>query len=343
MIHVGVIGCGRIAQVRHLPEYADNRNAVITGVYDLNQGRAQEIAGRYGAKAYKTYEELLENPEIDAVSVCVANDAHAEISIAALRAGKHVLCEKPMAVTLEQCEEMAETAKKCKKHLMIGHNQRLAPSHARAKRLIDQGAIGEMLTFKTSFAHCGPETWTVDSKKVWFFDKDKSAFGAMADLGIHKTDLIQFLTGQRITEVEAVITTLDKKDDTGSLIRVDDNAICIYRMENGIVGTMTASWTCYGKEENATILYGTEGVMRIYDDPDFSIIVEKRDGTRELYQVDQIQTNERQTKSGVIDLWIDCLVNDREPEISGEEALNAMKAVFAALESSKTGKRVSVR
>ena len=143
--------------------------------------------------------------------------------------------------------------------------------------------------------------------------------------------------------MEAVITTLDKKDDTGSLIRVDDNAICIYRMENGIVGTMTASWTCYGKEENATILYGTEGVMRIYDDPDFSIIVEKRDGTRELYQVDQIQTNERQTKSGVIDLWIDCLVNDREPEISGEEALNAMKAVFAALESSKTGKRVSVR
>ena len=76
----------------------------------------------------------------------------------------------------------------------------------------------------------------------------------MADLGIHKTDLIQYLTDQKITEVEAVVTTLDKKDSSGQLIQVDDNALCIYRMEQGIIGTMTVSWTCYGKEENATIL-----------------------------------------------------------------------------------------
>ena len=81
MIHVGVIGCGKIAQVRHLPEYADNEEAQIDGVYDLNPERAKEIAEKYGARSYSSYEELLENPEIEAVSVCVANDAHAEITI----------------------------------------------------------------------------------------------------------------------------------------------------------------------------------------------------------------------------------------------------------------------
>ena len=343
MIHVGVIGCGKIAQVRHLPEYADNEEAQIDGVYDLNPERAKEIAEKYGARSYSSYEELLENPEIEAVSVCVANDAHAEITIEALKAGKHVLCEKPMAVTLDQCNAMVETARACGKYLMIGHNQRLAKAHRMAKKLLEKGEIGNILTFKTSFAHSGPENWAIDRNNMWFFDKNKSAFGAMADLGIHKTDLIQFLTGQKVSEVSAVITTLDKRDSSGQLIGVDDNAICIYKMDRGTVGTMTASWTCYGPEDNSTILYGTDGVMRIYDDPKYSIVVEKRDGDRVYYEVDQIQTNENQTKSGIIDLWVECLVRKQEPEISGEDALSAMKAVFAALESSKSGQCVRVR
>lgn len=343
MIHVGVIGCGKIAQVRHLPEYADNEEAQIDGVYDLNPERAKEIAEKYGARSYSSYEELLENPEIEAVSVCVANDAHAEITIAALKAGKHVLCEKPMAVTLDQCNAMVETARACGKYLMIGHNQRLAKAHRMAKKLLEKGEIGNILTFKTSFAHSGPENWAIDRNNMWFFDKNKSAFGAMADLGIHKTDLIQFLTGQKVSEVSAVITTLDKRDSSGQLIGVDDNAICIYKMDRGTVGTMTASWTCYGPEDNSTILYGTDGVMRIYDDPKYSIVVEKRDGDRVYYEVDQIQTNKNQTKSGIIDLWVECLVRKQEPEISGEDALSAMKAVFAALESSKSGQCVRVR
>ncbi len=343
MIRIGVIGCGKIAQVRHLPEYRDHPDAIIAGVYDLNPDRARQIAGQYCTRAYSSYGELLADPEIDAVSVCVANNAHAQISIDALNAGKHVLCEKPMAVSLQECMDMVEAAEKNGRYLMIGHNQRLARAHARARALIVQGEIGKILTFKTSFAHSGPETWTVDPKKVWFFDKEKSVFGAMADLGIHKTDLIQFLTGQYVTEVMAKLTTVDKRTGDGELIGVDDNAICIYTMDGGIVGTMTASWTCYGREDNATVLYGTEGVMHIYENPDYSIVVEHRDGTRTYYELDQIQTNDNQTKSGVIDLWMDCLVNKHKPEISGEEALHAMKAVFAALESSENGCRVRVK
>lgn len=342
MVGVGVIGCGRIAQTRHLPEYRDNSDVKIIAVYDFNSQRAMEIAEEYDAKAYLSYEELLSDPNIDAVSVCVRNSDHAAITIAALKAGKHVLCEKPMAVTLEECEEMVRVSKETGKFLMIGHNQRLIRTHQKAKELIESGAIGDILTFKTCFGHSGPETWTVDSDNVWFFDKKLSAFGAMADLGVHKTDLIQFLTGQHIEKVNAVLTTLDKKDQDGNLISVDDNATCIYRMENGITGTMTVSWTYYGKEDNSTILYGTKGIMRIYDDDRYSIVIIGED-TKTYYELDQIQTNDNQTKSGVIDEWVSCIKENVSPEISGEEALYSMKAVFAAIESSETGKQVTIK
>ena len=93
MLNIGIIGCGKIAQVRHLPEYEQNPGARIAGLYDLNQERAQTLAAQYGAKVYPSYEALLADPAIDAVSVCSANVSHAEITVAALEAGKHVLCE----------------------------------------------------------------------------------------------------------------------------------------------------------------------------------------------------------------------------------------------------------
>lgn len=343
MFRIGIIGCGKIAQVRHIPEYAENPHAQLAGFYDLNTQRAAELAAQYGAKAYESAEAMLADPSIDAVSVCVANHAHAPITIAALKAGKHVLCEKPMATTLEECEEMVKTARETGKFLMIGHNQRLAKAHAVAKELIDQGMIGRIITFRTTFGHGGPETWSVDpGKNTWFFDKNKAAMGAMADLGIHKTDLIQFLTGQHVVRTTARVVTLDKKDASGQLIGVDDNAICIYEMSGGTMGTMTASWTYYGAEDNSTILYGEKGIMRIYDDPAHSIVVKLAGGTEKDYDVEQIQTNDHQTKSGVIDLWMESLVNNTPPEISGEEALYAMRAVFASLDSARTGTSVDI-
>ena len=342
-IQIGMIGCGKNAQVRHIPEYADNSDAELKGFFDLSLERAQEMAAKYGGKAYATAEELLADPEIDAVSVCVANNAHADLSIKALKAGKHVLCEKPMAVTLEECEAMVAEAKKAGKFLMIGHNQRLAKAHVWAKKLIDDGLIGRIITFRTTFGHGGPETWSITpGKNVWFFDKKRAAMGAMADLGVHKTDLIHFLTGQRVIRTTARLTTLDKRGADGELIGVDDNAVCIYELSGGIMGTMTASWTYYGTEDNSTILYGEKGIMRIYDDPAHSIVVKLADGSKIMYDVEAIQTNDNQTKSGVIDLWIDCLTTNTPPEISGESALCAMRAVFASIRSSETGQTVEI-
>ncbi len=343
MIKIGVIGCGKIAQVRHIPEYAENKNVQLAGYYDINHDRARDLAKKYGGQAYNSYLRLLADSEIDAVSVCTANYSHAEITIAALKARKHVLCEKPMATTLQDCEAMVKTARETGKFLMLGHNQRMAKAHIKAKQLIEEGRIGEIVSFRTTFGHSGPETWSVDpGQNVWFFNKSKAVMGVMADLGIHKTDLIHFLTGQTIVETTAKLATVDKRDSSGALIGVDDNAICIYRLSGGAVGTMASSWTYYGGEDNSTILYGTKGIMRIYDDPLHSIKVITRAGETTIYDTDLIQTNDNQTKSGVIDAFIECLENNKEPEISGSEALKTMRVIFASIESSETNRTVVV-
>ncbi len=344
MIRVGIIGCGKIAQVRHLPEYAENPFVEITGLFDLNLERAVKLAKVYGGKVYESLEDLLTDSEIDAVSICVANNAHADISIRALKEGKNVLCEKPMAMSIQDCEAMVNTARKVDRVLMIAQNQRLTPAHQKVHDMIASGELGEILTFRTTFGHAGPETWSIDSDKgVWFFDKKKAVMGVMADLGIHKTDLIQFLLGQEVKKVTAKVMTLDKKYANGARIGVDDNAICIYEMSGGTIGTMTASWTYYGAEDNSTVIYGTKGIIRIYDDSAHSIVLIDREGNQTYFDTDHIQTNDNQTKSGVIDAFIECISNNKRLEISGESVLPAMKAVFACLESSEKGRTIEVK
>ena len=286
---------------------------------------------------------MLADPEIDAVSVCVANHVHAEITIAALKAGKHVLCEKPMATKLKDCQMMVDTAEQMSKKLMIGQNQRFAKAHAEAKKLIERGDIGSVLTFKTTFGHGGPETWSVDAgPQNWFFDKKRAAMGAMADLVVHKTELIQYRLNDTVEVTTAKVTTLDKKDSNGNLIGVDDNAICIYKMKSGIIGTMTASWTYYGEEDNSTIIYGTEGMLKIYHDPKYCIELIRKDGGKVFYDIDQIQTNDNQTKSGIIDAFVESVENDTEPAVPGKSVLSAMKAIFGSLKSSELGRTVRV-
>jgi len=342
MIKIGIIGCGKIAQVRHIPEYAANPNIELVGYYDINQKRAGDLAKKYGGKAYDSLEALLA-ADIDAVSVCTPNYIHAENTIAALKAGKHVLCEKPMAGSMQDCENMMKVAREAGRFLMLGHNQRLAKAHMKARELIESGLIGDIVTCRTAFFHGGPENWSIDpGPSVWFFDKRRAVMGVMADLGIHKTDLIHYLTGQTIVETTARLSTIDKKYANGTSIDVDDNAICIFRLRGGAVGTMSISWTSYGSEDNSTVLYGTRGIMRLYDDPTYSIKVTTRERENVLYQIDGIQTNEKQTRSGVIDTFVNCILENREPEISGEEVLKSMRVIFASIESSETGRAVKV-
>lgn len=345
MLKVGIIGCGKITQVRHAPEYAENANCEIVAFYDSQMDRVEALAKEYGAVACKSVEELLDM-DLDAVSVCVANVAHADVSIKALNKGKHVLCEKPMATSVEECVAMVEAAKNNNVQLMIGQNQRFAKAHVKAHKMIKEGLIGDVLAFRTVFGHPGPEGWTGEANS-WFFDKKIAHFGAMADLGVHKTDLLHYLLDDEIVEVTARITTLDKKFPDGTPITVDDNSFCIYKTRKGAVGTMHASWTFYGNEDNSTVIYGTKGILKLYSDPQYSVIFEKRDGEVEKFELDQMTSNKEQTSNGrtntgVIDSFVDALVNNEDVFISGAEASKAMRVVMTAEKSAENNRTEQV-
>lgn len=337
---VGIIGCGKIAEVRHAPEFHENPHCLLAGYYNHTPEKAAALARQYGGQVYDSVEALLDSG-IDAVSVCTSNSSHASIAIQAMEAGKHVLCEKPMAVTLEECEAMVETARRTGKILMIALNQRLAKAHVKAREILRSGELGEILTFETHFSHPGPEGWTGKANS-WFFDKRAAQFGVMADLGVHKTDLLYYLTGKKIVKTMATLSTMDKRYPDGRLVDVDDNAIALYTLENGAVGTMHVSWTNYGAEDNSTKIYCQGGVLRMYDDPQYSLILERKDGTVVPYALDQLTSNKDQTSggrttTGVIDAFAEAVTAGCPPAISGESALHAMKVIFANQRSCESG------
>ena len=262
------------------------------------------------------------------------------MTIAALKAGKHVMCEKPMAVSLEEAQEMMRTAEACGKILFIAQNQRLAPAHVKAKQILQSGALGRVITFKSTFGHPGCERWAKEKKKTWFFQKSQSYFGCLADLGIHKIDVVRWMLDDEYTEVYARVETLDKTYEDGTPIDVEDNATMVLKTAKGATGTITVSWT-YEYEDGSTVFYGTNGVMTIYGDPVYQIIIKRFDGTEDYLKVGEIPNNKVQVKSGIIDEFVNSL-HRGVASISGRDGYEPLKVVFGAYESSRTNSVVKL-
>lgn len=336
MIKIGIIGCGSISEKRHCPEYKSNKDVEIVGYFDPVKERAEKMVSLFGGKVYNSAEELFNDKNIDAVSICTSNATHAENAIRALNAGKHVLCEKPMAITKEDVEAMVNASEKNGKKLLIGQNQRLTDVHLKVKEIIDSKKLGNVLTFSTTFGHKGPESWCADkSANTWFFKKDLAKFGSVGDLGIHKIDLMLFLIGKNVKSVYCMTKVLDKKFPDGKEIEVDDNSIEILEFDDGTYGTVATSWTNYGNENNTTYIYLQKGVMKLYVDPNHPLVIEYQDGQVETFDLGAIQTNDNQTSSGVIDLFIECIKTGKKSVLDAKEILKSMRVVFACIESSE--------
>ncbi|MDD4098492.1 MAG: Gfo/Idh/MocA family oxidoreductase [Lentisphaeria bacterium] len=343
-VRIGLLGAGSIALFRHALELSQNPDAELVSVYDPIRERAEYLVKLYGGKVAASEKAVITSKGIDAVVVATPNSEHARLTIAALKAGKHVLCEKPMATNLEDASAMIAAAEKAGKKLMIGHNQCLMAPHLKARQLLRDGVIGKVLTFRSSFGHGGPETWSQDKgPHTWFFKKEKAYVGSMGDLGVHKAYLLPWLLGTDVAEVAAFVATMDKKNEKGKLISVDDNAVCILRMADGVLGQLTASWTYYGPEDNVTILYGTKGRMTLGADPDYPVEVELANGEAAKYKVGAVATNTVQVKSGIPDMFVDCILDDIEPPFDGLKGYKALATVVACMECAATGKITAVR
>jgi len=341
-VKYGVIGCGAIAQRRHIPECVANEKSKLAALADPAADRVADLAKRYGATAYTDYKEMLAKADIDAVVVAGPNALHAQQTIDSLNAGKHVLCEKPMATTREDARAMIQAAEKNRKYLMIGLNQRLMPPHVKAKEILDSGRLGNVLSFRTAFKHPGPEGWSVDAGRSWFFKKGQAYMGVTGDLGVHKADLMRWLLGQEFTEVGGFISTLDKRDAEGNLLDLDDNAYLTLKTSGGIIGSMILSWTNYGAEENYTVIYCQKGVLGLGVDPVYGVIASYANGDRELHKVGEMSTNVKQVASGIIDSFTASIEKNSPPEIDGMEGYRSLDVILTAMEAGHQGRILKI-
>ena len=341
-VKYGIIGCGAIAQRRHIPELAANPAATVVAICDPVPGRAEEVAQKYGAQPFRRHTDLLATADIDAVVVCGPNYLHAPQTLDAFKAGKHVLVEKPMACTRAEAKTMIAAGKKAGKFLMVGQNQRLAPAHQKAKQILKTGVLGKVLTFRTSFKHGGPDGWSIDGARSWFFQPAAAVMGVTGDLGVHKVDLMRWLLGQEFRTVSAVISTLDKRTPDGKRLRLDDNAYLLLTTTGGIVGSVEISWSNYGLEDNMTVIYCQKGVLYLGTDREYGVIVQHRNGNKELHKVGELATNAKQVTSGVTTAFTRAILTGRPPEINGWEGYRSLDVILTAMEAAQAGKMLKI-
>lgn len=333
---VAIVGCGGIAALRHIPAMKLLENAEITSYYDLFYERAKEYAAKYGGTAYENYDTLLAEAPVDAVVVCTAARSHCEMTVKALLAGKHVLCEKPMAISAGDAREMIAVSERSGCKLMVSHNQRRYEPHIRAKTLIHQGEIGQVISFRTFLGIKGPEYSSVFGVNNGYFSRAMSGRGVMSDVGAHRIDLMRYILGAEYERVFAYTPTLAKKKPDGTPIEVDDNAFVICEMRNGVVGNLVFSWTSMSGNDRVSQFFGTEGVITLYG-PDHPIVVEKADGSVKYFDLDDNPAQSETVLTDIDKLFIDCIQKDETPFVTGSDGLAVIQMLDAMERSNLSG------
>ena len=249
-----------------------HRKAVV----DVNDVLAEEARQRFGfEEASSDWKDTIARDDIDVVDICTPNNVHAEIAIAAAKAGKHIICEKPLARTVEEARAMTKAVKEAGVTNMVAFNYRRTPAVALAKRFIDEGRIGKILNFRGTYL----QDWSADPNGPlsWRFQKNIAGSGAIGDIGTHVVDMAHYLVGN-ITEVNAITKTYikerpiqaggvdklgasDKKTDAPlGIVDVDDEVLSLIRFETGAVGTLEATRNAYGRNNFLTLeIHGEEG------------------------------------------------------------------------------------
>ena len=333
---VGVIGAGAISQALHLPGYQKDRRAALVAFADPAVARHAEVLEAYPQlRAYSDYKKMLASEALDVVSVASPNVFHAEQTVAALRAGCHVLCEKPIATTVRDANRMIAASKKARRKLMIGFTHRMLRGPERCKRVLTERAIGKPFMIRVRLAHGGPYPgWAKDS---WFYKKEVSAGGAMLDMGIHAIDLCHWLFGP-IASVSARAATLVKK------IEVDDNALLQLEFENGALGYIEVGWTSLPGFSGIEI-YGTKGTLICDYLKGLQLCRGKASAGKDSV-VEWTMLDKYPAKGGwevEIKHWLDVLDGDEKLTMSGAAGRHALQVALAAYSSSETGRRVRIR
>ena len=348
MIKVGIIGLGSIS-VSHIDAYLKNPNVELYAFCDIDKDRLEEMGEKYGiTRLFTDKDEMLKLAEIDAVSVCTWNSAHAECTIAALNAGKNVLCEKPMAMNAKEAEEMKAAADKNGKLLMIGFVRRYGNDCKILEDFINAGYFGDIYYSKAQYLRRD------GNPGGWFGDKSRSGGGPLIDLGVHVIDLVRYLMGNP-KPVSIYGTTFQKLFDRKGAIgapkyksrSATDNDICdvedlasaLIKFDNGAVLSVEAAFSLNVEKDVGQIeLFGTKAGAKI--DPELKIFAQEGNYLTNVSLAAPSALSFSGLFEGEINHFIDCIMGKAQCKSPAEDGIEMMKILDAVYESAQTGHEV---
>jgi myo-inositol 2-dehydrogenase / D-chiro-inositol 1-dehydrogenase len=337
-IGVGLVGAGLIGD-QHALAFQRVKGARLIGVADPDSERAQRLRDSYALDfSCDDYRRLLERSDIDMICVGAPNDLHRDIVVAAASAGKHVVCEKPLARTMAEADEMIAAAEKS--GIKLGYAELIcfAPRYVRAKELMDEGAFGRVFQIKHGETHYGPHS-------EWFWHGERSGGGVMMDMGCHSIELIRWLYDKPAIEyVSAELGTFVHSERTD----LEDHALVTIRFEGDRLGFIETSWAKPGGMDDRLDIQGSAGTCHgdmmaqsslfTYSDVGYGYSVEKGTTTGYSYSIAEEYYNYGMPQE--MQHFTDCVLNDSEPMENGRDGRVGLEVIYAAYRSAATGSRV---
>ena len=345
-VRIGVIGTGGIANGAHLPGYAQIPDECeIVALCDIDPEALRKTQDKYpqARHTFTDYRELLVLDEIDAVSVCTPNYVHHRPTVDALLAGKHVLCEKPIAMNAREAREMVDTARRAGKILQIGYNSRFSPANQALKRFVAAGELGEIYYARAQALRVrGIPGWGV------FIDKEKQGGGPLVDIGVHILDLTLWLMGHPKPTFASGVTFQKfgtRPDVVGFMgqwdhekFTVEDMAAAFIRFENGATVVLECSFVANLKEEqHGTTLLGTAGGAQTNP----LTITQERHGSVFSFEP-RLPTRSVNTHHAEVKDFVACVREGREPLVTGEHGLMVAQICDAIYQSAEQGREVAI-
>ncbi len=338
-VTVGLIGSGFVADL-HAVAFRLVPEAEVLAVASPTPGKAAHFAAEHGIpQAFTDYRDLLAVKDIELVTVSAPNDLHAAITLDAARAGKHVVCEKPLCLTLEQADQMIDACRRAGVLLLYAEELCFAPKYVRAKKLVDEGALGNVFLVKQSEEHFGPHS-------PWFWDVNRSGGGVLLDMGCHSVEYARWVFGKpKVKSVYASMHTHVHADRT----RGEDHSICVVEYEGGRVGLAENSWAKQGGVDDRCEIYGSAGFTRADLLRGSSLLTYSETGYG--YAVEKAATTRGYTFTMFEEVWnygfpqemqhfVRCVRGKEQPVETGEDGREVLKILYAAYESAGTGRRI---
>jgi predicted dehydrogenase len=341
-VKVGIIGSQFEADIhaesfRILPQEAE-----VVAVASPTPGNAAKLAKKYGIpNAYTDYREMLKQKDIEMVTITAPNRLHCQMTVDIANAGKHVVCEKPLCMTLEEADEMIETCYRQGVLLMYAEELFFTPKYVKAKEMADQNAFGKLYLVKQSEKHFGPHA-------PWFWDIEQSGGGVFMDMGCHGAAFVYwFFNRPKLLSVTAQMGTYVH----GEITKGDDNSICILEFENGQVGVVEDSWARRGGMDDRIEVYGDDGcsyanlhmgnALQTYSENGYGYAVEKAPSTKGwTYPVFDELFNYGFPQEMVH--FARCVRGKEEPQATGEDGRWVQEVLYAGYQSAGLGAKVSM-